>query len=169
MNVIKKLVLLALLAASALVIQIGLAVIPNVELVTLWFLIIALSLSFKDSLIIIFVFSLLEALVWGFGDWVIGYLWIWNVWILIIHFFKPIFKHNESLWALLAAFYGFMFGALFALQHGLMYGVNLGMLYWVRGIPFDILHAVSNYILVLLLYTPLSKTFTRLLRKWSPS
>ena len=169
MNLIKKLVLLALLAASALVIQIGLAVIPNVELVSLWFLIIALTLSFKDSMITIFVFSLLEAMVWGFGDWVIGYLWIWGVWIVLIQALKSLFKQNEALWALLAAAYGFAFGGLFAIQHGLMYGFNMGVLYWLRGIPFDILHAVSNYILVLLLFKPLSQTFNRLLRKWSPS
>lgn len=163
---VRKLVLLALLAAGALALQVSLSFLPNVELVTLWFLIIGLSLSFKESVIVVFVFTLLEALVWGFGDWVLGYLWIWTVWIIMIRCFKPILKDKTHLWALLGAFYGFVFGFLFAVQHALLYGLNMGIVYWIRGISFDIIHAFSNYSLILILFTPILKVFNNLIRKW---
>jgi hypothetical protein len=166
MITVRKLVLLALLAASALALQIALAFIPNVELVTLWFLVIGLTLSFKESLIVVFVFTLLEALVWGFGDWVLGYLWIWTVWIILVRLFKPILKDKTHYWALLGAFFGFAFGFLFAIQHAILYGFNMGVVYWIRGISFDIIHAFSNYSLILILFTPISKVFNNLLRKW---
>jgi len=163
---LKKLVLVALLAASALVIQITLAVLPNIELVSLWFLIIALSLSFKESLLVVFVFSLLEALVWGFGDWVLGYLWIWTVWMVLVRLMKPVNKQSSQLWALLGAAFGLIFGLLFSLQHALLYGVNMGFVYWIRGVPFDIIHAFGNYVLILLFFNPLNQAFSKLLGKW---
>jgi len=166
MLTVRKLVLLALLAASALALQIALAFIPNVELVTLWFLVIGLTLSFKESLIVVFVFTLLEALVWGFGDWVLGYLWIWTIWMILVRLFKPILKDKTQFWALLGASFGFAFGFLFAVQHALLYGLNMGIVYWIRGISFDIIHAFSNYSLILILFTPISKVFNNLLRKW---
>jgi len=163
---VRKLVLLALLAAGALALQVSLSFLPNVELVTLWFLIIGLSLSFKESIIVVFVFTLLEALVWGFGDWVLGYLWIWTVWIFMVRISKPILKDKTHLWALLGAFYGFVFGFLFAAQHALLYGFNMGVVYWIRGISFDIIHAFSNYSLILILFAPILKVFNNLIRKW---
>lgn len=166
MKTLKKLVLIALLAAGALVVQLGLSALPNVELVTLWFLIIAQTFKFKDNLLIIFVFTLLEALVWGFGDWVIGYLWIWALWVVLVAVLKPINKDHAHAWALTGAFFGLMFGVLFSLQHALLYGWGMGVVYYIRGIPFDVIHAFSNYTLILLLYTPLSKTFASLLTKW---
>lgn len=167
MYALKKLVLIALLSASALVLQLGLSALPNVELITLWFLIIACFMSFKDGLLIIFVFTLLEALVWGFGDWVIGYLWIWSLWIFVVNMLKPLNQENPHAWALTGAVFGLVFGALFALQHAVLYGVSMGIVYWVRGIPFDVVHALSNYTLILLLYHPLMKTFKTLINKWS--
>jgi len=169
MLAIKKLVLIALLAASALVIQIGLAVLPNIELVSLWFLIVARKLSFKENLLVIFIFTLLEGLVWGFGDWVLGYLWIWTLWIVLVKGLSTLIKDRAPLWALVGALFGFSFGFLFALQHALLYGLNMGLIYWVRGIPFDIIHAFGNYILILLFYKPLIHTFEILLRKWVKS
>ena len=162
MITVRKLVLLALLAASALAMQFALSFLPNIELVTLWFLLIGLTLSFKESLIVVFVFTFLEALVWGFGDWVLGYLWIWTAWII----FKPLLKDKTHAWALLGAFYGFVFGFLFAVQHAVLYGFNMGVVYWIRGISFDIIHAFSNYSLILILFSPVSKVFNNLLRKW---
>lgn len=166
MITVRKLVLLALLAASALAMQFALSFLPNIELVTLWFLLIGLTLSFKESLIVVFVFTFLEALVWGFGDWVLGYLWIWTAWIILVRLFKPLLKDKTHAWALLGAFYGFVFGFLFAVQHAVLYGFNMGVVYWIRGISFDIIHAFSNYSLILILFSPISKVFNNLLRKW---
>ena len=166
MFTVRKLVLLSLFAASALALQVSLSFLPNVELVTLWFLLLGCVLTFKESLVVVFVFSILEALVWGFGDWVVAYLWIWSLWVFIVQFTKPFIKDKANLWALLGALYGFAFGFLFSIQHALMYGFNMGVIYWIRGISFDIIHAFSNYSLILILYKPLSNLLSKLLRKW---
>jgi hypothetical protein len=166
MRSLKSWVLLALIAATAFVSQIALASLPNVELVTLWFLIIAQFITWKESLIVVFIFSILEALVWGFGDWVIAYLWIWSLWMILIQALKPLFKQNEQAWALLSALFGLSFGLLFSIQYALIYGLHMGIIYWVRGLLFDLIHATSNYILVILLYKPIYKVVLKLMGKW---
>ena len=79
---------------------------------------------------------------------------------------KPILKDNAHHWALLGALFGFLFGFLFAVQHAILYGLNMGIVYWIRGISFDIIHAFSNYSLILILFKPIYKVFNNLLRKW---
>lgn len=167
MRSLKRWVLLSLISATALVLQIALASLPNIELVTLWFLIIAQFITWKESLIVVFIFSVLEALVWGFGDWVIAYLWVWTLWMIVVALCKPIFKEKDLYWALLGSLFGFVFGLLFSLQHMLLYGLNMGILYWLRGLLFDITHATSNFILILLLYKPIYQTVHKLMRKWN--
>ncbi len=166
MNPVKRIVLISALAATIFAAQVGLAFIPNVELVTLLFLLVALYLPPVDALLVSTVFVVLEALIWGLGDWVIGYMWIWPLWMVIVLLFKRINGIKADRWALLGGLFGLLFGLLFSLQHALLYGVNMGIAYWIRGISFDIVHGISNYILILLCLVPLHKAFSTLMRRW---
>lgn len=158
-----RIVLIGLLSALLLVMQVALSAIPNVELVSFLFIIYALSLPFSMSVLIALVFVTLQMLVWGMGDWVIGYYWIWIVWVILIYFLKPVLKKNTYLWAFLSGAWGFLFGILFAMNHGLLYGFNYSLIYWIKGISFDIIHAISNYIIIIILFSPTSNLFARLL------
>lgn len=160
-----RIVLIGLLSALLLVMQVALSAIPNVELVSFLFVIYALSLPFSMSVLIAIVFVTLQMLVWGMGDWVIGYYWIWIVWVGLIYTLKPILKNNTYLWAFLSGAWGLLFGILFALNHGLLYGFNYSLIYWIKGISFDIIHAISNYIIIIILFSPTSKLFARLLTR----
>ncbi len=166
MRSLKRWILLALIATTAFVSQIAMASLPNVELVTLLFLIIAQFINWKESLIVVFIFSLLEGLVWGFGDWVLAYLWIWTLWMIIVQALKPLIKDKDQFWAISGALFGFAFGLLFAAQHALLYGFNMGLIYWFRGLLFDLVHAASNYILIILLYKPIYRVIKQLMRKY---
>lgn len=166
MRTLRRIVLLAFLAAGALVLQVSLSMLPNVELISLWFLMLSLHLSFRESFLVVILFTILQALVWGIGDWVLAYLWVWSVWMILVKILAPVIQQSAFGWALLGCAFGMVFGLLFALQHALLYGVTMGYLYWLRGISFDIIHAFSNYSLILILYTPLSRLMQQLFRKW---
>jgi energy-coupling factor transport system substrate-specific component len=163
---VKRIVLISALAATILAAQVGLAFLPNVELVTLLFLLVALHLPALDALAISFIFAILEGLIWGLGDWVIAYLWVWPLWMIIVILFKRINGIKPDRWALLGGLFGLMFGFLFAVQHALIYGVAMGIAYWIKGISFDIVHGISNYILILLCLAPLNRAFTALMQRW---
>ncbi|MDQ9757401.1 hypothetical protein RFZ45_00270, partial [Acinetobacter baumannii] len=66
--------------------QIALAVLPNIEIVSL--LVIVYTLVFERKTIpIIYAFALLEGLVYGFGIWWIMYLYVWTILYAIVRCF----------------------------------------------------------------------------------
>jgi energy-coupling factor transport system substrate-specific component len=169
MKATHHIVLIGLLSALLLVMQVALAPLPNVELVSFLILIYALTLPLSTTLLIALVFVTLQMLVWGMGDWVIGYYWIWPFWVIILYILKPLVKENEYAWAFISGFWGFAFGILFAINHGVLYGFHYSFIYWTKGISFDIIHAISNYIVILLLLKPTHKLFVRLTVKFKGS
>jgi energy-coupling factor transport system substrate-specific component len=166
MHNLRTWILISFLAVGLFVAQVALASIPNVEFVSLLFILISLFLPLSATLLVSLLFTILQMLLWGMGDWVIGYLWIWPVWVLIIYAFKSINKEHADRWAILSGLWGFLFGALFAIHHGVLYGFNTMIAYYIQGISFDIIHAVSNYIITSLAFTPLSIVICRLARQY---
>jgi energy-coupling factor transport system substrate-specific component len=166
MRSVRTWILISFLAVGLFVAQVALASIPNVELVSLLFILISLFLPLTATLLVSFIFTILQMMIWGMGDWVLGYFWIWPVWVLIIYAFKPLNKRHVERWAILSGLWGFLFGALFALHHGILYGFNTMIAYYIQGISFDIIHAVSNYIITSLAFAPLSIVVCKLASKY---
>lgn len=151
---LRQLPLLAVLAALLFGLQVALAPVPNIEVVSL--LIVLYTRQFgKRTLMIIYAFVLLEGLLYGFGHWFINYLYIWAVlWAVAM-----LFCNMESLlgWAVLLGFYGLVFGALCAIPYLVMGGPGMAVSYFLSGIPFDLLHCGGNVVVALVLFKPLSK------------
>ncbi len=156
-----ELVLLALLSALLLVVQVSLAVLPNIELVSL--LIIIYTLYFrKKTLYIIYIFALLEGLIYGFGIWWIMYLYVWTVlWALTLFFRK---EKSPLIWAFLSGFFGLFYGMLCSVPYFFTGGIAGGLAWIVGGLIFDIVHGISNFIVTLLLFHPVHSTFGRIYR-----
>jgi energy-coupling factor transport system substrate-specific component len=76
--------------------------------------------------------------------------------IFITHIVKKTVK-DEYGYATIAGLFGLFFGVFFAIVESFFYGYAYGLTYWIRGIPFDILHGVSNFIIVLILFNPITK------------
>jgi energy-coupling factor transport system substrate-specific component len=164
-NLLLKSLILALLAAATFLSQIALAGLPNVELVTLFFIVIGLNFAVRDGILVVFVFTLLEGLVYGFADWVVGYLWIWALLLIVVKLTSPLHQRKASRVALVGGLFGLSFGGLFALQYGLWYGFNYGLAYWISGLGFDLIHGFANYTLILLLFEPMNGLLSSLIRK----
>ena len=67
--------------------------------------------------------------------------------------------------SILAAAFGLFFGALCAIVYLFIGGPNLMISWWISGIPFDILHGISNFWMVFLLYRPVCKVMDHFLTK----
>ena len=77
----KDLAVVSLLGAAMFVVQVALAALPNVELVSL--LVIVGTLAFRRRAVYaIYVFAILEGLVYGFGVWWVMYLYVWTILLL---------------------------------------------------------------------------------------
>ena len=156
---VRELVFLALCTALIFSLQIALANLPNVEVVTL--LVILYTLHFrKKALLVIYAFVVLEGIFYGFHIWWIMYLYIWTILWLVVTLMR---KHSSALvWAVTAGFYGLLFGALCAIPYLFLGGFSVALSWWIAGIPFDLIHCVANFLLVLVLFTPLDRVMTRI-------
>ena len=101
----------AFLAAILVIVQVAFSFLPNIEFVSL--LIILYTLVFeKRTVVIIYLFALLEGILYGFGVWWVMYLYVWTILYLLVRIFR---KNNSLLlWAVLSGFFGLAFGMLCA-------------------------------------------------------
>ncbi len=158
---VKELVLIALLSTLLLVLQIGLAFLPNIEVVSL--LIILYTLFFKKkTLYIIYIFALLEGLVYGFGIWWIMYLYVWTILWGITMLLKE--EKSPVIWAFVSGFFGLFFGVLCSVPYFITGGVSLGLSWIASGLLMDVIHGVGNFLVALLLFQPLYTAFGKVYR-----
>lgn len=54
-----------------------------------------------------------------------------------------------------------MFGGLCSLVYLGFGGIKTAFAWWIAGIPYDILHGISNFVLMLILYRPIRKVLDR--------
>lgn len=157
-NTITQIVTMGLLGAILFVGQLAMSPLPNIEPVTT-LIIIYTPVYKKKTFFSIYVFVLLEGLLFGFGIWWLSYLYIWSILAVIALSLQRL--KSAILWAVVSGLFGLMFGALCAIPYLISGGIGAAFAYWSAGIPYDILHCGGNFALTLILYTPL----TRLLKK----
>ncbi len=151
----KELVVMAFLSAALLAVQIALAPIPNIELVSL-LIYIYTQVYRKRVFLIIYVFVLLEGCVYGFGVWWLGYLYVWSILAAAVLLTKDAGKQKSvSLSCVILGGYGLIYGFLFSIPYFAVLGWKGGFAYWVSGIPFDLIHCAGNIAIALFLYKPL--------------
>lgn len=143
----------------ALQVAVGLLPLPNIELVSLLTIVFTLIYGYK-TLYIIYIFVLLEGFIYGFHVWWINYLYVWTVLFLITKLFQK--KRSSIFWAVLSGAFGLGFGALCSIPYFLTGGIPTGMAYWVSGIPFDIIHSISNFFVAFILFHPIYHLLSKL-------
>jgi energy-coupling factor transport system substrate-specific component len=164
MKRLNLLVFNALFAAILFVVQVILAPLPNIELVTYLVVVASLSLPLASAMMIVSVFTIIEGLYWGFAEWTIAYFYIWPILILLTRLLKNRLK--EPLFA--AAFvgiFGLLFGVMTSLVTLLTLGSNAMIAYILNGLMFDAVHGFSNFMIMLFLHPYISK-LSLMISKW---
>ena len=155
----KDIALIGMMIATIEIVKRALAFLPNVELVTL--LVILYTLYFgKRIFAVIPAFILLEGTMYGFGLWWLMYLYVWP----LLACLTLLFRKQESVWfwSILSGAFGLAFGLLCAIPYIFLSGPKGAFAWWVAGIPYDVLHCVSNFILCLVLYKPLRTALSKI-------
>lgn len=158
---LRETILLALLGALMMATQVALAALPNIHLVAV-FVILAAQLFAWKSLFSVYIFVLLEGLIYGFSMWFINYLYVWAILDVVCVLLR---KNKSALfWAVVSGIFGALFGALCAIPYFFVGGWSAAFSYWVAGIPFDLIHCVSNIVIVFVLLTPLRRACERFMK-----
>ncbi|MBP5224268.1 MAG: hypothetical protein J6Z38_01620 [Lachnospiraceae bacterium] len=135
--------------------------IPNVHPVTM-FLILTIMLHGWKAFYPVIGFVILELAIYGVGMWSLIYVFVWPVTTLLL----MIFRKNQDfwLWAILAAISGITFGALCEIPFIFVIGFPAAVTAWLAGIPYDLIHCVSNFLITLICLPPLYKLSVKLRR-----
>ncbi len=154
-----ELVLFGVLGALTFAAKFVMSGLPNIEPVSLMVMLFAVTFGWK-ALLPTFVYVALEIWIYGISIWNVYYLYVWAVLALASILLRGM---EEPLgWAVLSAVFGLAFGALCGLTDMFVFGFETAVAKWISGIWFDITHCVSNFIIALLLFSPLRKLLKRL-------
>lgn len=156
----KELILYALLGAILVISQISLSFLPNIELISLFIIIFSLVYD-KKILYSIIIFLFIMGSIYGFRGWWIGYLIIWPLLSIITLVLKKYIMEKYLLLSIFSGFFGLIFGFLYSIPYFIFVSPTFGLTYWIRGIPYDLIHMLGNYFIMIFLgkiiYNLLSK------------
>ena len=162
----RDIALIGVMVAIIEVCKVTMAYLPNIELTSFWMIMFTIFFGWK-VVFVVPVFILIEGCMYGFGLWWVMYLYAWPLLAFIAY--KTREQESVWFWSMLSGMFGLFFGFLCAIPYfvigfvdgGFTGGMYAGFSYWVAGIPFDITHAIANFVLMLVLYTPVRKVMKR--------
>lgn len=139
-----------LMYASKLIME----MLPNVHLIGVFT--VAITVVYRrKALYPIYTFIFLVGLFNGFSTWWLPYLYIWlPLWGAAMLLPREMPKAIAPIaYSLICSAHGFLFGTLYAPAQALLFGLNFeGTIAWIAaGLPFDIIHGVSNFVCGLLI------------------
>lgn len=164
---IKDMARLGLMVALLEVSKLALASLPNIELVSFWIILFTLHMGWR-TLYAVYVFVLLEGILYGIHFWWAAYLYVWTLLVILTQAFRA--QHSALFWSILSGLFGLSFGALCAIPYGitgalsggLWNGLLAGFSWWIAGIPYDLLHCAGNFVIMLVLYKPIQHAMKRI-------
>ncbi|MDE7062129.1 MAG: hypothetical protein K2O73_02665 [Lachnospiraceae bacterium] len=160
---VRDIAMIGMMTAALEAAKLSLSFLPNVELVTLMVILFTLCMGGR-ALFAVVAFVGVECLVWGPGPWTVMYLYIWpGLSILTL-----LCRRQRALWfwSVLSGMFGLLFGALCAIPYLFIGGIQTAVAWWIAGIPWDILHGISNFVICMVLFCPLRKVLERLVKTW---
>lgn len=154
-----EIVLFGVLGALTFAAKFVMSGLPNIEPVSLMILLFAVTFGWK-ALYPTYLYVALEVLCYGINTWNIYYLYVWAILAVLAILFR---KMEDPLgWAILSGAFGLAFGALCGITDVFIYGFGTAVAKWVSGIWFDLLHCGGNFVMALLLFTPMRKLLGKL-------
>ncbi len=158
----KDIALIGVMVAVIEACKVALMHIPNVELTTFWIIIFTIYFG-RRIFFVIPVFVLLEGFIFGFGTWWIMYLYLWPMIAIVALIFKK--TTSAVTWSIISGIFGLLFGFFGAIPYifigsvgaNLAAGLGTAFSWWISGIPFDLIHGIANFIIMLVLFHPVTR------------
>ena len=140
---------------------------PNVELITLLVILYSLHLG-RKTILLTTCFTMIEIFFWGVHTWVVMYLYVWPLLCFLTLRMAGLRREKSAnLWfAVLAGGFGLFFGALCSLVYLVIGGPRTALSWWIAGIPYDLIHCVSNFVLCAVLFRPMDALLGKALAWW---
>jgi len=142
--------------------KVAMSGLPNIEPVSLMVMLLAVVFGWK-ALYPVYLYVLMEILLYGINLWNINYLYVWTILAVAAILMRRL--RNPLWWALLSGVFGMAFGLLCCPVYAVMGGMDYALRWWLAGIPFDVPHAIGNFVIALVLFVPLRKLLEKLYQR----
>lgn len=149
-------------SAILFIVQVVFAFLPNIELVSLFIIIFTIHLRWK-TLYSIYIFAIVEGVLYGFSIWFISYLYVWTILFFIVLLLSKK-TDNLFIFSIISSIFGLAFGTLTSIPYFFIGGLSAVIAYIVSGIPFDLIHCVSNFLIGIMLFKPLNLCFEKIMK-----
>lgn len=142
----REIAVFGMLGAVMYASKVLLEVLPNIHLLGVFTM--AFTVQYRrKALYPIYIYVLILGLFSGFPAWWVPHLYLWTVlWgatMLLPQTMPP--KVKPIVYMAVCAGHGFLYGTLCAPAQALLFGLD-GMAAWIiAGLPFDLIHGVSNF------------------------
>lgn len=151
---VKEVAVFGMLGALMYASKMMMELLPNIHLIGV--LIVAMTVVYrKKALYPLYIFVFVTGLFSGFATWWLPYLYIWTVlWAMAMLIPKNLPKKIAPIvYMSVCALHGLLYGILYAPVQALIFGLDFkATLTWIAaGLPWDGIHAVSNFICGLLI------------------
>ena len=155
----REITIFAMLGAVMYASKLLMEVAPNIHLLGVFT--IAFTVVYrKKALYPIYIYVILNGIFCGFAAWWVPYLYVWTVlWGVVMLLPEHLPKKLRPLiYMTICAAHGFLFGTLYAPAQAILFGMSFhGMVSWIiAGLPFDLIHGVSNFFCGLLIVPVIS-------------
>ncbi|MEZ3468741.1 MAG: hypothetical protein K1W40_10025 [Schaedlerella sp.] len=155
----REITIFAMLGAVMYASKLLMEVAPNIHLLGVFT--IAFTVVYrKKALYPIYIYVILNGIFSGFAAWWVPYLYVWTVlWAVVMLLPEHLPKKLRPLiYMTICAAHGFLFGTLYAPAQAILFGMSFhGMVSWIiAGLPFDLIHGVSNFFCGLLIVPVIS-------------
>ena len=166
----RDLVLIPLLAATLTVAKTALAVLPNIEIVTLLLALYGYTFKWR-GVAAAYIFCLAEMFIWGVGTWVVAYFIHWPIVALVFMLLSKAGFKNRFVLSGFAVLLTVIFGVLTSFIDVGLLSLNFQnffyrfSVYYLRGVSFYLTQIICNAVLFVLVFPLLSKFLTRISQK----
>lgn len=159
---------IALMSAMLTAVKFALSFVPNVEAVTLLIMVYASAFGIAYALPSALIFCAVEVAIYGVGSWALLYFVYWPLLALIS---SALLRRRRPLTAIaIAVIASCLFGVLSACCDTLFCVANLTgsqlaeywVAYYLRGVYFNVVHIVSNAIVIAVAFAPLLTVLKKL-------
>ncbi|MBQ9785268.1 MAG: hypothetical protein IJW29_07185 [Clostridia bacterium] len=146
---VQEIAIFAMLGALMFSSKILMEFLPNIHLLGVFTMAITIVYRAK-ALYPIYIYVFINGLYAGFNVWWVPYLYIWTVlWGVTMLLPKNMPKKVAPIvYMVVCGLHGFLFGTLYAPAQALFFGYDFKTtLAWIAtGIPYDLIHGVSNLV-----------------------
>ena len=168
----RQIALIGIMAATIECGKLALSFLPNIEIVTLLCALYGYIFGFSGVIAAV-VFVCIEPLIYGISSWVVTYFIFWPIVAFIFMMLARRGVKHRMIFVLVATLLSVVFGMLcsvidtaFFLGINEHYPKNL-LLYYIRGLGFDIVHTVSNFAVFITLFPFLLDKFDKIKKTMS--